>query len=130
MALGAISDYSNLLQNYYVPTIPSVSVEQVRKQDEQANSISSVQVENSPSYEETYQAPKRNDAALEDISITFNKQEGFDYLGKDSDIQSLDMQKAISDMQKDQILHQYQYFVGSSNNLFSGMSDGKIIIRE
>ena len=52
-------------------------------------------------------------AALEDISVTFNKQDEFGYIGRDSDIHSLDVEKAISDMRKDQILQQYQYFVGS-----------------
>lgn len=52
-------------------------------------------------------------AALEDISVTFNKQDDFGYIGRDSDIHSLDVEKAISDMRKDQILQQYQYFVGS-----------------
>ncbi len=33
----------------------------------------------------------------------------------DISIQSLDMQQAISDMQKDRILHQYQFFVGSKD---------------
>ena len=35
--------------------------------------------------------------------------------GADSDIYSLDTQKAISDLDKDQILQQYQYFVGNKN---------------
>ncbi|MCR4587960.1 MAG: hypothetical protein K5682_06085 [Lachnospiraceae bacterium] len=34
---------------------------------------------------------------------------------EDISVQSLDMQKAISDMQKDHILHQYQFFVGNKN---------------
>lgn len=31
---------------------------------------------------------------------------------QDSELRSLDMEKAISDMQKDQVLQQYQFFVG------------------
>ena len=42
-----------------------------------------------------------------------HKQDDFGYIGRDSDIHSLDVEKAISDMRKDQILQQYQYFVGS-----------------
>ena len=34
--------------------------------------------------------------------------------GADSDIKSLDMEKAISDMRKDQVLQQYQFFVGDT----------------
>ena len=33
--------------------------------------------------------------------------------GAESDIKTLDMEKAISDMRKDQVLQQYQFFVGS-----------------
>ena len=32
--------------------------------------------------------------------------------GADSDINSLDVDRAISDMQRDQVLQQYQFFVG------------------
>lgn len=56
---------------------------------------------------------QKPNAPLEDISITFHKQDDFGYIGRDSDIRSLDVEKAISDMRKDQILQQYQYFVGS-----------------
>ena len=65
---------------------------------------------------------------MEDISITFNRQEDFGYIGKDSDIHSLDMEKAIDDMKKDSILQQYQYFVGNSRNLYTNESaDGTVI---
>lgn len=72
--------------------------------------------------------PERKTAALEDISITFNRQKGFGYIGKDSDIYSLDVEKAIDDMKKDQVLQQYQYFVGSSRNLYAVEgADGTVI---
>lgn len=36
----------------------------------------------------------------------------YELKGADSDIRSLDVAKAVSDMQKDELIHQYQYFVG------------------
>ncbi|MBR2529709.1 MAG: hypothetical protein IKE35_01640 [Lachnospiraceae bacterium] len=57
----------------------------------------------------------RQNASLEDISLSLNEPGGFEMKGRESDIESLDMQKAISDMQKDQALMQYQYFVGDLN---------------
>ena len=63
--------------------------------------------------EEAPVGEQKQNAPLEDISITFHKQDDFGYIGRDSDIHSLDVEKAISDMRKDQILQQYQYFVGS-----------------
>lgn len=78
-------------------------------------------------------APARSqqgkDAELEDISLTFNKQEGFDYIGRDSDIRGLDMRKAISDMQKDKVIQQYNFFVGSAKNLVENSPDGTVLTK-
>ena len=57
----------------------------------------------------------RQNASLEDIKLSLNESSAFEMKGKDSDLESLDMEKAISDMQKDQALMQYQYFVGDTN---------------
>lgn len=65
-------------------------------------------------------------ASLEDVSLTFNKEDDFDYIGRNAEVKTLDMEKAISDMKKDGILQEYQYFVGSSNNLFES-EDGLVI---
>ena len=58
--------------------------------------------------------PRKN-ASLEDISLSLNEPKSFEMKGRDSDLASLDMEKAVSDMQKDQALMQYQYFVGDTN---------------
>lgn len=39
----------------------------------------------------------------------------YEMKGADSEISSLDVEKALSDLQKDQVLMQYQVFVGESN---------------
>jgi hypothetical protein len=115
--MGINGAYNSVLQNYRVPTIPTVSVDEVKQQD-----LQRIQEQNSPvlnTYEEpSVPAVRKPDAQLEDISVTFNRQEDFGYIGKDSDIFSLDVEKAVSDMQKDRVLQQYQYFVGSSQNLY------------
>ena len=128
MSIGSVNDYSSLLQNYYVPVIPRVSVEEVSQQRIQPDTQPALPVNDIR--EDTSAAPSvRKDAALEDISITFNKQEGFGYIGQDKDIQTLDVQKAISDMKKDQVLQQYQYFVGSARNLMAQRADGTVITK-
>ena len=114
MGINGINNYSNFINNYRIPSIPSVSVDEVKRQDEELKKLAS-----SPALESTLQdavssAKPRNDAALEDISITFNKGDDYGYIGKDSDIYSLDVENAISDMRKDDVLKQYQYFVGNS----------------
>ncbi len=115
MSMEVGSAYSSILQNYRIPVIPSVSAEEVREQDRQLQAQQSPAI---PAYEEpSAPAVRKPDAKLEDISVTFNKQDDFGYIGRDSDIRSLDVQRAISDMQKDSLLQQYQYFVGSSKNI-------------
>ncbi len=69
-------------------------------------------------------------ANLEDVSLTFNKEESFDYIGSDSGLENLDMQKAISDMKKDEVLQGYQYFVGSAQNLVLQNSDDGAVFRK
>lgn len=69
----------------------------------------------------------RVNASLEDISLSLNEPSSFEMKGRDSDIESLDMEKAVSDMQKDQALMQYQYFVGDTN-LFNS-EDGIVIAK-
>ena len=69
----------------------------------------------------------RANASLEDISLSLNEPKGFEMKGRDADIEALDMEKAVSDMQKDEALQQYQYFVGDTN-LFSS-EDGVVIAK-
>ena len=69
-------------------------------------------------------------ADLEDVSLTFNKEESFDYIGSESGLDNLDMQKAISDMKKDEVLQGYQYFVGSAQNLALQNSDDGAVFRK
>ena len=114
MGINSINDYSNIFNNYRVPTIPVVSVDEVAKQDRQRIEAEK-QMPAATSSLEDISLPKarQNNAALEDIALTFNKGDDFGYIGNDSDIFSLDVEDAISDMQKDDVLKQYQYFVGN-----------------
>ena len=72
---------------------------------------------------------ERKNASLEDISLSLNESlSSFEMKGRDSDIEALDMEKAVSDMQKDQALMQYQYFVGESSPFMSS-EDGIVIAK-
>ena len=125
---NGLNNYS--LYNNYHREIPQVKPEDVKAVDEE-NKVSSLSTGNSEvnSPAKIEEPDLRSKIApLEDISLTFNKEEDFDYLNSDSSVKSLDMQKAISDMQKDDVLKEYQYFVGSSNNLFSS-EDGVVIAK-
>lgn len=130
MGINSINDYSSIFNNYRVPTIPVVSVDEVAKQDLQRVEAEK-QIPVSASTFEDINLPKarQSNAALEDISLTFNKGDDFGYIGKNSDIFSLDVEEAISDVQKDDVLKQYQYFVGSigNGNALVDNADGVVI---
>lgn len=50
-----------------------------------------------------------------DYAQEYRAGETYELKGVDSDINKLDVAKAVSDMEKDQILMQYQYFVGDAS---------------
>lgn len=114
MSIDRIGLYGGFYNQYKMPEIQQVSVEDVKKQDEQLAKQQMQQSVETPKIDYTQQpenqAPRM--ANLEDISLTFNTNETYDYIGRDADLQNLDMMSAISDMQKDKVLEQYQYFVG------------------
>ena len=127
---NSLSNY-NSYSNYH-REIPKVDPEQIKAQE--VNSAASAPIENKNNEVEEISSANQSsvreikNAQLEDISLTYNKEESFDYLNSDSSVKSLDMEKAISDMKKDSILQEYHYFVGSSNNLFSS-DDGVVIAK-
>lgn len=128
MAIQFYTGYSNIpsLQNYRTPEIPQVTEEQIREQDaKKQNTLPEITTSES-NLGNTNLNDRRPSTALEDISLSFNKNETYDYIGSESEINTLDMQKAISDMQKDSVLQEYQYFVGNSQNLFAS-EDGLVI---
>lgn len=49
-----------------------------------------------------------------DFAAQYKPGENFDMKGEDSDIHSLDVERAVNDMQRDTIIHQYQFFVGDA----------------
>ena len=70
----------------------------------------------------------RSNAPLENISLSFADNGSFEMKGRDADIDSLDVKKAVSAMQMDEALMQYQYFVGESNPFMSS-EDGIVIAK-
>lgn len=108
--------------------IPKVTPEEVRQQDIQAQQ----EQQTAPKAEETKPAKedtRSKTADLENVSLTFNKEDSFDYIGSESPLKNLDMQKAVSDMKKDGILQEYQYFVGSAQNMLDASKDGIVLLK-
>lgn len=130
MAIQGFTDYGGFCNQYRVNDIPKVNTDAIRKQEEQPN----VMEKNLDSLQQNYtsqitETDKRSKIAnLENISLTFQKENTFDYIGSDSEIGNLDIQKAVSDMKKDQVLEEYQYFVGSAvDNSISDTEDGRVL---
>jgi len=121
VGVNGIHNYAGIIRDYRFPALES---EKLSPQEGE-------QAETTVPALETHEAAssaagRRQDAELDGISVVFNRRDDFGYIGKDSDIHALDMEKAISDMKKDKVLQQYQYFVGSSRNLYSGSLDGAV----
>lgn len=132
MGINSLSGFGGFNYNYRMNEIPRVDVEDVKAQDllkQQGGAVESV--ESVKPVEKAVPDTRTKAADLENISLTFNSKDDFSFLGADFDIKNLDMEQAISDMKKDKIFEDYQFFVGSSNNVSELLNneDGKIIIK-
>ena len=87
-----------------------------------------------PGLDLTVEVPARENASIENVAISFGQYDSssLDIYG-DMGLASRDMKQAISGMQKDRILHEYQYFVGGKDlkgkpsNIIAGTEDGIVI---
>lgn len=137
MALNGLNGY---ISNYNAYNIPSATDNsQVRpgpaeSQDNKAlNEQQQKPEEKKSSLDLTVEVPSRENASIENVAISFGKYDGnsIDLFG-DMGLASRDMKQAISGMQKDQLLHQYQYFVGKDlsgqqSNIVAGTEDGVVV---
>lgn len=64
--------------------------------------------------ERTESTAKEPDSGAVDFAAQYQPDAFYELKGDDSDIANLDVEKALSDLKKDQILQQYQYFVGEN----------------
>ncbi len=70
----------------------------------------------------------RNNASIEDVTASIGKKDNESVFTQNSGIEGLDVQKAISDMKRDQILKQYQFFVPPNDDALNNM-DGRVIAK-
>lgn len=128
MGIGPIGSYSGLYGAYGVQNIKTVDIETVKEQDalkltQEENGYQQPAVAEAEAQSQHRQKPN---ADLQDISLTFNQADDFGYIGQDASLSGLDMEKAISDMKKDEVLQQYNYFVGSAQNMITDTADGTV----
>lgn len=130
MAINGLSDFGGFYNSYSVRDIPKVSVETVKQQDaaKETDTLPKAQVIKEESKEQAVDNRKRT-ADLDNISLNFNAGDDFSYIGSDFELNNLDMEKAISDMKKDKVIQDYQFFVGSSENVneMFASNDGRVI---
>lgn len=60
------------------------------------------------------EASAKPDTGAMDYANRYQPDVTYDLKGADSELMSLDVEKAISDMKRDQVLQQYQFFIGES----------------
>ena len=121
MQIDNVVGYSSFMQHYgsynISPVdnkIPASSDDISEKQIQKTQENTSPAVSDEPSQ---FQQAPRKDASLADIQTSFGNSSESTYNGfAGNSIVTQDMKKAISDMQKDQVLQEYQYFVGGSRN--------------
>ena len=120
LGYGGFGAFQN---NYRINDIPRVDINKpVIPVEEVKEPAQSPKIE----IEEINKAPRSTDP--NSVSLEFNKGNDYSYIGSTKDIENLDVAKAISDMQQDSILQEYNYFVGSGANVFSS-EDGTVIAK-
>ncbi len=126
MAMG-INDSFRLMQNYRINEIPRVDIAAPKQAESEPQAAPQKQAEAAVSIEPVVDNRPKN-VDLNEVSMTFNRQESYGYIGKDRDVSLLDMEKAISMMRQDSALQDYQYFVGNSKDIFNS-EDGRVIAK-
>ncbi|MBR7089078.1 MAG: hypothetical protein IKI46_01120 [Lachnospiraceae bacterium] len=108
MRIGNYFDHSQICNDYSSLKIREALAE-VKKPEEQKAASESLSAVPTQEKTDAESAVKRERLiGLEDISITFNKNNDFDIIGKTSDITDLDLQKAVSISKRDDILNNYK----------------------
>lgn len=129
MGIQSISGFDRIQPYHKASDIQKVTPEEVKRQEAQSK-IQQAQKE-APNYsvETPLQAEdnRKKTTDFENLSLTFHKEDSFDYIGSESGLANLDMQKAISDMKKDEVLQEYQYFVGSAQTFMNQGKDGLVL---
>ena len=135
MALNRIGSFTPGYNAYNIPSVKDNP--QIAPQPElqpQAGLAQQEKEQEKKGLDLTVEVPARENASIENVAISFGQYDSssLDIYG-DMGLASRDMKNAISGMQKDRILHEYQYFVGGKDltgkpsNIIAGTEDGIVI---
>lgn len=134
MALDRINGFMNGYNAYNIPAANTRS-EQLAPPvtKEAAAPKEDTQEQQEKQMDLSVEIPARENASIENVAISFGSYDNtsVDLFGGNG-LASDSMQRAISGMQKDQILHEYQYFVGKdltgkTSNIVTDTEDGVVI---
>ena len=99
----------------------------ISPEEEVASEVASEEISSTSviSDEEVAAARKGQTFGSYDFASQYKPGSQYDLKGVDSDIKSLDVEKAVSNMQKDSAIHRYQYFVQNKPNQSSQTSQAR-----
>ena len=135
MAFDRINGFMNNYNAYNIPAAnskteqitPPATTNKVEASKEETAKKQKAQMDLS------VEVPARENASIENVAISFGNYDNtsIDLFGGNG-LASDSMKRAISGMQKDQILHEYQYFVGKdltgkTSNVVTDTEDGVVI---
>ena len=133
MALNNIGSYVPGYNAYNIPSVKDNPQIQPQPEVKQQPSPQQEQQQEKKGLDLTV-TPARDNASIENVAISFGQYDSSSLdIYSDMGLASRDMKQAISGMQKDRILHEYQYFVGGKDltgkpsNIIAGTEDGIVI---
>lgn len=126
MGIQGFGQYGDFVSNYKINDIPRVTQAPDSQSADVVNMPQNPTAPSTINIEESKPDNRPRFLNPEEVSLGFQKNDDFSYIGRDKDIASLDIQKAISDMKQDSVLQEYQYFVGSAQNVYHSQ-DGTVL---
>lgn len=115
MDISRIRPYEGYYDNSIDHSVENFSIEKMQSaKPESVQQPKQTAVQAQPDERELAKAREKQTFGAVEYADTYQPGKEYSLKGADSDIRSLDVQKAVSDMQKDEVLHQYQFFVGHS----------------
>ena len=139
MALDRLNGFNSGYNAYNIP--PAADRHKVNSNPAAAPELKENESQNPPKEEPkkemdltVSEVPVRENASIENVAISFGVYDAnaIDLFGEKG-LASEDMRHAISGMQKDHLIHEYQYFVGGKDlagkerNIIAGTEDGIVI---
>ncbi len=140
MALDRIGGYQGNFNAYEIPPVIDNKIKvggDLPNVESQGIPVKEEVVDKAPKKEmdlTVSEIPSRENASIENIAISFGVYDSSSIeLFGEKGLASEDMKQAIQGMQRDKILHEYQYFVGGKDltgkpgNIITGTEDGLVI---